>query len=233
MLRRDFVVALGLSALWSGTARAADWLQQMDDVGMALRNGEITAEAWAEQMATIAAGLDVDDLLRRTDFDRVAKSMTLPDDRAGVRRIRFPELEASNAGLIVKIFGLKRGRALVPHGHNGIASMFMVVRGEVHGRHYDRVFDQRSHLVVEPTADTVYKPRGTSTATMGHNNVHWFEARSDVAFGFGVALRGLDPDRTSRRVYLDPDGATVEHGGLLRMPILTPRVAFMRYGHRE
>jgi hypothetical protein len=43
----------------------------------------------------------------------------------------------------------------------------------------------------------------------------------------------LDPDRTPRRVYLDPEAATVEPGGLLRMPILSPRAAFARYGRRE
>ena len=93
-----------------------------------------------------------------------------------------------------------------------------------------RVFDEHKHLVIRPTRDAIYRPADASVATADRDNVHWFEAQSEVTFAFGVALTGLDADRRPGRVYLDARAATREAGDLLRVPIIGVRTAFRRYG---
>ena len=220
-------------ALWQRRAfasgldgAATDWVARIHELGHALRTNAIEAAEWGDAMEALAASIDLDDVLARTDFERVAARMRLPDRGAGVHRIRLPGVD----GPVVKMFGLRRGRALVPHGHDGIASLHLVVHGRLHGRHWDRIDDGSDHLLVRPTEGRSYERGDASTATRDRDNVHWLHAETDLAFAFGVAVEGLDPTRPSRRVYVDPERATVEDGGLLRMPVIDRAVAMRRYG---
>jgi hypothetical protein len=225
------LVAAIVYALWERRALAAavdeDWVAAIAEHAQALRTGAIDAGEWAEAMRSLAATIDIDDVLRRADFERVAAQLKLPESGAGAQRVRLPGVDG------LKLFGMRRGCAIVPHGHDGSASMHLVVHGRLRGRQWDRIADESGALLVRPTSDRTHARGDASTATQDQDNVHWFEAESSLAFVFAATVSALDPTRESRRVYLDPDRATVESGDLVRMPVIGQVAALRRYGRRR
>jgi hypothetical protein len=225
------LVAAILCALWERRALAGavdeDWVAAIAEHGHALRTGAMDAKQWALAMRALAATIDIDDVLRRADFERVAAQMRLPESGAGAQRVRLPGVDG------LKLFGLRRGCAIVPHGHDGSASMHLVVHGRLRARQWDRIADDSGDLLVRPTDDRTHARGDASTATQDQDNVHWFEAESEVAFVFAAGVSGLDPTRESRRIYVDPERATVESGDLVRMPVIGQVAALRRYGRAQ
>ena len=232
MDRRRFNIGLAAAAAWlavrtSAKAAPAGVLAEMNELARSLRAEDGDPERWADEMEALLADVELPDLTRRIDFEKVAAAMRLPEVGAGVARLSLPVV----AGMNVKLFGLRKGRALVPHAHNEMVSMHLVVAGRIEGRHYDRVLDEADHLVVRPRAHEVYGPGGVSTVAPTRDNVHWFEARTEPAFAFGVAIPLASAAR--RRVFVDPERASTVAGDLQRMPIVSRRTAFARYGVRS
>ena len=52
-----------------------------------------------------------------------------------------------------QIFAMRKGRSVVPHGHDNMCTGFIVLRGDFSGRHYDRVEDDKDHYLIRPTID--------------------------------------------------------------------------------
>jgi hypothetical protein len=228
VLRRQLSAALVATIVYAlGQRRAVaadDWLARIDALARALRAGELDAAQWGEEIVALAEAIDLDDLLRRTDFDRVAESMRWPERGAATQRVLL------GSGAIVKLFGLRRGHALVPHGHDGIASMHLIVHGRVRGRHYDRIGADGRSVLLRVSEDRIERPGDASSVTRERDNVHWFLGEANVSFAFGVAIENLDPAHASKRVYLDPERARVEAGDVLRVPVIDRAAAMRRYG---
>ena len=58
---------------------------------------------------------------------------------------------------------MKKGRSIVPHGHDNMCTGFIVLRGDFAGKHYDRVEDNEDHYLIKPTIDRTFKPGECST----------------------------------------------------------------------
>ena len=43
---------------------------------------------------------------------------------------------------------MKKGRSVVPHGHDNMATGFLVLKGDFRGRHYDRLEDHADHYLI-------------------------------------------------------------------------------------
>jgi hypothetical protein len=81
----------------------------------------------------------------------------------------------------------------------------LILKGEFQGRHYDRLEDEREHMIITPTIDRAFKPGDSSTVSDYKDNVHWFTASTDDAFIFNIHVMSVKPGRTGR-VYIDPHG---------------------------
>jgi len=128
-------------------------------------------------------------------------------------------------------FALKEGVSVVPHGHHNLVTMHMVLRGQAHGRHFDRVQDEPEHIMIKPALDEVLGPGAVTTISDQRNNVHWFTALSGPVFMFNMQIGGITPGRpVGGRDYLDPAGEKLP-GGLIRARRLGQDEAFRRYGH--
>ena len=68
---------------------------------------------------------------------------------------------------------------MVPHGHNNMATAFIILKGDFHGRHYDRLEDEQDHVIIRSTIDKQFGPGGFSTISDFKDNVHWFKATSE------------------------------------------------------
>ena len=58
-----------------------------------------------------------------------------------------------------QIFAMSKGRSVVPHGHDNMATGFLVVKGNFRGRHYDRLEDHSDHYIIRPTIDREFPTR--------------------------------------------------------------------------
>jgi hypothetical protein len=108
----------------------------------------------------------------------------------------------------------------------------MLIGGEMHARHFDRLADEPEHLIIKPTLDRALAMGETSTTSDEKDNVHWFQATSDVAFTFNVAVYELNPavKFSGRQFYLDPAGGEKLGDGSLRVRRLTSQEAHRLYG---
>jgi hypothetical protein len=210
------------------------WLAEVEEISRAMKKGHAKQIEWQLKIEEIFKRVDMSDFLRSVDFDRVSKKIKFPDDGEGVipvnpsRPIGLPkELESSTY-----IYGLKKGRAIAPHCHRNMTSMHMLIGGQMHARHFDRLADEPKHLIVKPTLDRALAVGEASTTSDEKDNVHWFKATSDVAFTFNLAVFEIDSGQpfSGRQFYLDPAGGEKLGDGSLRVRHLTSQEAHRLYG---
>ena len=130
-----------------------------------------------------------------------------------------------------QIFAMKKGRSVVPHGHDNMATGFLVLKGNFRGRHYDRVEDHSDHYLIRPTIDRAFKPGEFSTISDHKDNIHWFTAESETGFIFNVHVIETNPENSKRpgRVYIDPMGEKLA-GGLIKAPKISYGKVNQLYG---
>ena len=186
-----------------------------------MKGQNISQILWQQKVEELFARVELSEVLRLVDFDKLTKDIRIPDQGAKSLGFRFPEVEGIPKQLVFgkQIFALKKGRSVVPHGHNNMATAFLILQGDLHGRHYDRVEDEKQHIIIRPTIDRSFKPGEYLTVSDYKDNIHWFKANSDVAYIFNIHVNYTRPksDTQTGRVYLNPNGEPL-NGGLVRAP---------------
>jgi hypothetical protein len=175
--------------------------------------------------------VDLPTLLQFVEFDKIAERK-LPDNGASGANFDLGKVEGLGKPTFGKqIFCMKKGRAVVPHGHVNMCTGFIVLRGAFRGRHYDRLETKADHYIIKPTIDQEFKPAGLSTISDHKDNVHWFACQSDTGFIFNAHFNGYDPTITgpSTRLYLDPEGEKLQ-GGLIKAMKMTSGECHKKYG---
>lgn len=217
---------------------AVEWVRKLDELcrdvkGSDSKRRKLKQVEWQQQVEDLFARVDLADLLKFVDFDRLKRNVKLVENGARSLRFKFPEVEGLPKEYVFgrQIFALEKGRSVVPHGHNNMATAFLMLEGECQGRHYDRVEDAEDHLVIRPTIDRRFKPAGYSTVSDNRDNVHWFQAVDGPAFIFNIHVLNVDPESrlTTGRVYVDPNGEKLK-GGLIKAPRIDHKQAHRLYG---
>jgi hypothetical protein len=177
--------------------------------------------------------VDLPALLKTLDFDRMAAGVHYPARGAVSLPPDFTHVSGLPTNLVFgrQIFAMARGRSVIPHGHENMATGFLVLKGDLRGRHWDRVEDHKDHYLIRPTIDRTFKIGEYSTISDHKDNVHWFTARSEHAFIFNIHVLHTDPGnpRNPGRVYVDPLGEKVA-GGLIKASRITYGKANRLYG---
>lgn len=214
-------------------AHARRWLVEMEEVTKAMRAGGVRQAEWQKAIEALLARVEMKDLLAAIDYERLAKSAVFPEDHESAEEIAFTPTEGLPAELSFMPFfyAMRKGVAIVPHGHRNMASMHMILKGRARGRHYERVSDDETHIVVRQTDDREMGPGVPTTVSDEHDNVHWFRALTEPVFMFNVGVFKLDPAREfTGRDYIDPDRGETLPGGLLRTRRLEVKEAYKLYG---
>lgn len=197
------------------------WVADLDSLGRQVKENRIPQIIWQQKMEELLATVELNELLRLVDFEKLTEGIRIPEHGAKSLGFRFPEVEGIPKQLVFgkQIFALRKGCSVVPHGHNNMATAFLILGGELHGRHYDRVEDEQKHIIIRPTIDRDFRTGEFSTVSDYKDNIHWFTARSDVAFIFNIHVLDTRPesDLATGRVYLNPNGEPLS-GGLIRAP---------------
>jgi hypothetical protein len=112
-----------------------------------------------------------------------------------------------------------------------MATAFLILKGDFHGRHYDRLEDREDHLLIKPTIDRAFTAGEYSTISDYKDNIHWFEAQSEPAFIFNIHVQDISPESKlpTGRVYLNPNGKELP-GGLIEAPRIGYQAAHKLFG---
>ncbi len=209
---------------------AAQWIKDIHELGEDLKGTKLSQLQWKEQCEKLFAQADLKDLMKFVDFGGRISSTPFRDKGERPIRFKFPEVEGLPTNLIFghQIFKLKKGQSVVPHGHNNMATAFLIMKGEFHGKHYDRLEESDSHMIIKPTIDAKFKPGECSTVTQVKDNVHWFKTESNEGYIFNIHILGLNTG-ASGRVYVDPLGEKIS-GGRIRARKIGSAEATNLYG---
>lgn len=235
------LVAYGLiQTLWSRDLFAAEvkptieaWLKDLVEMSADLKGQKMTDLKFQAKMEELYKTVDLKALCSLVKLDDIEKKVKLPDNGASSSGFDLKDVKGLPAEVLFgkQVFGCKKGRSIVPHGHMNMCTGFIVLKGKWEGKHYDRVETDKDHYLIKPTIDREFEAGDLSTISDHKDNVHWFKAVSDVGFIFNVHVVGYDPSikENSGRLYLDPEGEKVK-GGLIRAAKMTSEECHKKYG---
>lgn len=210
-----------------------EWFKDLYATGQDLHGRKLKDVEFQAKMEGLFRKVDLEELLQFVDLSNIERTVSLPDNGASSTDFDLSKVEGLPKQLNFgrQIFGMKKDRAIVPHGHDNMCTGFIVLKGTFHGRHYDRLDTQRDHYVIKPTIDDTFKVGGVSTISDHKDNVHWFQCASETGFIFNAHFTGYDPEIpiAPRRVYLDPEGEKIS-GGLIKAPKMTSAECHKKYG---
>jgi hypothetical protein len=211
-----------------------DWFRELHAISKDVADHRIKDVEFQKALESLYGRVDLPALLRTLDFDRMAAGVNYP--RVGA--VSLPPYFSHVSGLPTRlvfgrqIFAMAKGRSVIPHGHDNMATGFLVLKGTLRGRHWDRVEDHKDHYLIRPTIDRAFGPGESSTVSDHKDNVHWFTNLLKVpAFIFNIHVVNTDPGNPKNpgRVYVDPNGEKVS-GGLIKAKKITYGRANQLYG---
>ena len=180
---------------------AARWLRDVDQLGQDLKGQKLEQLAWQKKVEELFPQVPLADVLKLIDFDRLTANVKFVDNGALSLRFKFPEVEGVPKNLVFgkQIFALKKDRSVVPHGHNNMATAFLILKGDLHGRHYDRLKDEPEHYHHQARRSTAHSRRAsarpcrtTRTTSTGSRPI------TEPAFIFNLHVMEVNPDNASR-----------------------------------
>ncbi|HRX81040.1 MAG TPA: hypothetical protein P5307_18355 [Pirellulaceae bacterium] len=209
----------------------AKWLGELQQAGLDVKGEKLTQVAWQDKVEELYRQVNLPELLKFIDFEKLTKNLEFRDQGERSLRPMFPEVEGLPTDLVFghQVFALKKGRSVVPHGHDNMATAFLVLQGDFHGRHYDRLEDEKDHIIVKPTIDRAFSVGECSSVSDHKDNVHWFKATSDTAFIFNIHVLNVVAGKPSGRVYMDPNGEAISEGRIRARRIKSAE-AYKLYG---
>lgn len=210
---------------------AAKWLKELHDLSVQMKGQKVKQEDWQKQVEKLFKHVDVKELLKFVNFEKLTKNLKFRDRGERALQFRLPAVEGLPTRLVFghQIFALKKGQSVVPHGHDNMATAFLILDGKFHGRHYDRLEDSKEHMIIKPTIDDQFERGGCSTISEHKDNVHWFKSLTETAFIFNIHVMNLHQGKRNGRVYIDPKGEKLS-GGRIRARRISGGEATKLYG---
>jgi hypothetical protein len=213
---------------------ARKWLSELQAASADLRAQSITQLEWQQQVESCLSAVDRADLLAAIDYEHLAEGVDFGEDHESAVPVHLVNQSDSTTKLSFSpwFFAMKKHVSVVPHGHHNMTTRHMILKGEVHGRHFDRVHDEPGFLTIRPTSDKVLRAGAVSTISDESNNIHWFTALTGPVFMFNMQVVGLDAAAAvGGRDYVDPSNGAKLAGGLIRARRLEKSEAYKLYGH--
>jgi hypothetical protein len=209
------------------------WLKDLNSLGRDLKDQKLADIEFQAKLEELYRHVDLAELITFVELDRLTKGLKYPEKGAASLGIDLTKVEGLPKTLSFgrQIFAVKKGRSIVPHGHDNMSTGFIVLCGEFRGKHYDRVEDHDDHYLVRPTIDRLFQPGECSTISDHKDNVHWFKAESDTGFIFNIHVNGYNREnpKVAARVYVDPEGEKTA-GGLIVAKKMTSSECHKKYG---
>lgn len=209
------------------------WFKELESISRDVHDHKVKDLEFQKSLEELYSRVDLPALLRTLDFDRIAAGVNFPAKGARSLPVDFKNVSGLPTELVFgrQIFAMSRGRSVIPHGHDNMATGFLVLSGNLRGRNYDRIEDNDDHYIIQPSIDRAFRPGEYSTISDHRDNVHWFTAQSETAFIFNIHVMDTNPENSRKpgRVYVDPIGEKIS-GGRIKAPKITYGRANQLYG---
>lgn len=210
------------------------WAIQLNEYCSDLKTDSISTIQWQQKVEELYNEIELDEILKFIDFDKLIEGFEYPDLGVSTKPVKFPKLNdlPEQTAFVKKIFGMKKNRAIIPHGHSNMASAHLILKGEMHLRNYEKIQQDGQNLIIEPTIDRLAKVGGCSSISDEKNNVHWFIANTESAFTFDIIM--LDLNNKNYDIHnLDIYESEDLKNGTLKVPILDVQTALKKYGRHH
>ncbi|HEX6280558.1 MAG TPA: hypothetical protein VFZ49_11165 [Pyrinomonadaceae bacterium] len=207
------------------------WAIELNEYCSDLRKANLSQRDWQRSMERLFGRIDLSELLKFIDFESLRKGFEYPDLGVATANVALPPLDGlpKDVVFLKKIFGLKRDRAIIPHGHSNMASGHLVLEGEFDLRHFEKLGQTKDHLTIRATIERKAAAGSFSSISDERDNVHWFVATSDHAYTFDVIM--LDLNGKQYDIHnIDIERAEKGSNGELRAPIIEVKTALRKYG---
>jgi hypothetical protein len=210
-----------------------DWFKELNAISRDVHEHRLKDVEFQQSLERLYQKVNLADLLESLDFDRLAAGATFPAKGAKSLPVDFSHVSGLPMDLAFgrQIFAMGKGRSVVPHGHDNMATGFLVLKGNFRGRLYDRVEDHKDHYVIKATDDKRFTPGDFSTISDHKDNVHWFTSEQEASFIFNIHVVDTNPENPKKpsRVYVDPMGEKLS-GGLIKAPKISYGKVNQLYG---
>ena len=207
------------------------WAIELNNYCKDLRKNTISPQEWQLQIEELYQKISLEEILQFIDVEQLMKKMELPDLGVNAKQIHFPKLDGlpAQTAFVKKVFGMKKDRAIIPHGHSNMCSAHLVLKGKMHLRQYAKISQDETHMIIQPTVDQIIEKGQASSVSDEYNNVHWFIASSESAFTFDVIM--LDLNKAAYDIHnLDIFEQESIGNQKLRVPKLDVETALKKYG---
>jgi hypothetical protein len=209
------------------------WLIEMEHTTQELRQGKVKPTEWQQQIESLLSRVELKDLLSSIDYDRLAKTAIFPEDHESAEDVDFSQNEGvpEELSFAPYFYAMKKGVAIVPHGHLNMTSMHMMLKGQAHSWQFERVSDEGQYLTIKPTIDKVLNVGAVSTVSDLRDNIHWFKALSEPVFMFNIGVFRIKPSEAFiGRDYIVPLGGEKLKDGLIRARRIEVNEPYKLYG---
>jgi hypothetical protein len=199
---------------------ARKWLADLNGMGQDLKDRKLKATEWQAKVEELFTTVDVAEFLKFIDFQKLTTNVKYPSSGEKSMRASWPKVEGLPTNLVFghQVFALGKGRSVVPHGHDNMATAFLILKGDFQGKLYDRLEDpDNDHMIIKPTLDRKFAVGEASTISDDKDNVHWFQAETEGSYIFNIHVMNVTPNfpRPTGRVYVDPNGEKLSDGRIL------------------
>ena len=127
-----------------------EWFAELQGISKDLKDHKVKDVEFQKSLESLYKKVDLPSLLKTLDFDRLAAGVEYPEHGAKSLPVDFKNVHGLSTDLVFgrQIFAMKKGRSVVPHGHDNMATGFLVLKGDFRGRHWDRVEDHADHAYI-------------------------------------------------------------------------------------
>ncbi|MEZ6024097.1 MAG: hypothetical protein R3C16_11950 [Hyphomonadaceae bacterium] len=235
-----FVVLLKsmLGSAWaSGSPVELDaWARELAGLNEALRDGAIGVTEWQERIETLNGSVDLTSLVRYLDIDALTRRFTYETRLADTADPALPaEIASRRRQWFVRVFGMRRGGAVIPHVHNNMVSAHLVISGDFHARTADRVRDVDGAVVLRPTRSGPIGVGEVISMSDLRDNHHWLLAREDRSMTLDVGVVSLPDVRQYAHeanrysmIFVDADQRP-ERDGTIVAPLMSFEACATKY----
>jgi len=211
---------------------AKHWALSLNECCADLKKESISPLEWQNHIQQLYKKIELRELLQFIDFENLTKGFNYPDFGVNTKPVKFPKLNGlpEKTVFVKKIFGMKRDRAIIPHGHSNMASAHLIIGGQMHLRNYEKINQEGDkHLIIKPTLDKTTGLGESSTISDEKDNIHWFVANTARAFTFDVIMLDLQGKPCDiHNIGIEKKQNLAD--GMLRVPILDVEAALKKYG---
>jgi hypothetical protein len=247
--RRSVLATIAATLLIAGCSgervwaksRPADldqWVRDLVDLKHRLVAGQIGVLDWQQQVEALNTAVPVAELVRYLDIHALTAGFGYESDLADIADPVLPPQLVGPAGMrgwFVRVFGMRRGGAIIPHVHNGMVSSHLVIGGSFHARTHDRVEDVAGGVRLRPTRDGIIGVGDIISMSDRRDNQHWLVAQQDASLTFDVGIVNVPPSwdyghaaNAYHMIHVDPTVAPETDGSVIA-PIIDFDAAQRRF----